>query len=174
MTKFTSPSGKLNLMKLSEFEKEFSTHKLLFNKLTSKLFGVDIIDNKLKDLMIQNAIRTEITDWTKLLKEVNLLKYPDVLPEAKLSNLFEYIDTRLDGDPTLFLEILHKYNQDNPGTYQWFEDWITPLLDYDLQKSEYDKWMDVLMDRANRENYWLDHNAKKSRPRTSIPKGRFI
>lgn len=132
-TQFMTPNGIVDLMQLDEFEKAFDQQSTLFNKVAARVFGKRPLDKVLKEGLITGAVETEVNTLTKVLKELNLEKFPDVTPEYKVSKLYDYLDSHFDGDYQTFLDVIHQYNIDNEDKYKWFEDWLNDSLDYEKQ-----------------------------------------
>ncbi len=130
---FMTPMGIIDVLKIDDFLKAYDLEAESFNAIYRELIGIKGVDEALKLDILEGPAVIEMGIITDYLKLVSTDKYPNAVPEHIVEQVKAFINERFAGDGVPFLEIVHSLNEHTGGKYKWFEDYLSDMLDIDVQ-----------------------------------------
>lgn len=130
---FMTPMGIIDVLKIDDFLKAYDLEAESFNAIYRELIGIEGVDEALKLDILEGPAVIEMGIITDYLKLVSADKYPNAVPEHIVQQVKAFIDEKFAGDGVPFLEIVHSLNEHTGGKYKWFEDYLSDMLDIDVQ-----------------------------------------
>lgn len=130
---FMTPMGIIDVLQIDDFLKAYDLEAKSFNAIYRELIGIEGVDEALKMDILEGPAVIEMGLITDYLKLVSTDKYPNVVPKHIVEQVKAFIDERFAGDGVPFLEIVHSLNEHTGGKYKWFEDYLSDMLDIDVQ-----------------------------------------